>query len=262
MKKAVFTLVLSMLFIGGNLMNAQTAIIFGPEAGVNFAKVTPSGDYDIFDDYSRAIKFQGGLNVGVQFGQWGIMTGIKFNQKGGKASLERRDPNDPFTVTDGQGNVITDVGEITYTESSNWLSVPLMGRVQFGQGPLKFGIAIGPQFNFGLGKLNQKIEYDLAVSNIQNADDSYAYGDSNEEVYKPTHMSLLITPSVWYDLSPNSSIKFSLMFESGGDMVNENYLIEDGAGGSRKIDATVKSNNFGVLIGYEHRFDINVGVKY
>lgn len=261
MKKFVFTIGICFLFLFSAQTHSQTAIIFGPEAGVNFAKTSVSDDFDIADDYSRILKFQGGLNAGVQFGQWGIMTGIKFNQKGGKATLERRDPNNPFTVTDDQGNVINDVGEIIIKESTNWLSVPLMGRVQFGQGPLKFGLAIGPQFNFGIGKLKQEVEYNLTVTNLSSEEETSGYGDSATDVYKPMHLSLVINPSVWYDLSPNSSLKFGFMFESGADMVNENYLVSDGAG-VRKVDATSKANNFGVLIGYEYRFDINVGVKY
>lgn len=261
MKKFVFTIGVCMLFLFSSQSQAQTAIIFGPEAGVNFAKTKVTGDFDIADDYSSVLRFQGGLNAGVQFGQWGIMTGVKFNQKGGKATLERRDPNNPFVVTDGQGNQVNDVGEIIITESTNWLSIPLMGRVQFGQGPLKFGLAIGPQFNLGLGKLKQEIEYNLTVTNLASEEETSDYGDGAENVYKKMHLSLVINPSIWYDLSPNSSIKFGLMFESGSDMVNENFLVGD-ANGIRKVNATSKANNLGITIGYEHRFDINVGVKY
>jgi len=264
MKKFVFTIGVCLLFLFSTQTEAQTAIIFGPDAGVHLAKVDFSGDADLFGDYSRQLMFQGGLNFGVQFGQWGIMSGIRFNQKGGKATLERRDPNNPFVVgVDGDGNLITDVGILRYSESSNWISIPLMGRVQLGQGPLKFGIGLGPQFNLGIGKLNQKLEYDLNSTNLQDVEENTTYGDSADNVYKKSHISLVVNPSVWYELSPNSAIKFGLMFESGGNMINDNYLTPDpNTGNMRLINATSKSNNLGFLIGYEHRFDINVGVKY
>lgn len=262
MKKFLFTTGICALFLLSASTQAQTAIIFGPEAGVNFSKMSFTNDFDYLDDYSRLLKIQGGLNAGVQFGMWGVTTGVKFNQKGGKGTLERRDPNDPFMFLDGDGNIVTDVGEITLKESTNWLSIPLMARAQFGQGPLKFGIAIGPQFNFGIGKLKNEIEYNLTATNPPNEEETSKYGKSALEVYKAMHLSLVINPSIWYDLNPNSSIKFGVMFETGSDMVNENYLVGDGAGNARKVNATAKASAIGIMIGYEHRFDINVGVKY
>lgn len=262
MKKYLLTTGVCALFLLSASMQAQTAIIFGPEAGVNFSKIKVTDDFDYMDDYSRILRLQGGLNVGVQFGMWGVTTGVKFNQKGGKATLERRDPKNPFTFVDGDGNIIADVGEITVKESTNWLSIPLMARAQFGNGPFKFGIALGPQFNFGIGKLKNEVEYNLTVTNPPNEEETSNYGKSALETYKPMHLSLVINPAIWYDISPNGSIKFGMMFETGSDMVNENYLVSDGAGNVRKVNATAKASAIGIMIGYEHRFDINVGVKY
>src|SRR5699024_9877901 len=168
--------------------------------------------FDYMDDYSRMLKIQGGLSAGVQFGQWGVVTGIKFNQKGGKSTLERRDPDDPFYFVDGDGNIVSDVGKITVKESTNWLSVPLLARACFGLCDIKFGLAIGPQFNFGIGKYKEEIDYDLTVNKIPNEEETSNYGDSAKDIYKPMHLSLVINPTVWYDLSPNSSLKFGIMF--------------------------------------------------
>lgn len=261
MKKLLFIIAVCAFILMGNSSRAQTSIIFGPDAGVNFAKTTVTGDFDFADDYSRTLKINGGLTAGVQFGMWGVVTGVKFNQKGGKATLERRDPNNPFYFVDPDGNLISDVGKITVKESTNWLSIPLLARARFGQGAIKFGIAIGPQFNLGIGKYKEEIEYDLTVTNHANEENTSNYGDSATDIYKPVHLSLVVNPTIWYDLSPNSSLKFGFMFESGADMVNKNYLVSDGVQ-VQKIQATAKANNFGIMLGYEHRFDINVGVRY
>lgn len=261
MKKLLFTIGICALFLISGTSWAQTSIIFGPDAGINFAKTSMTGDFDFADDYSSLLKIQGGLTAGVQFGMWGVVTGVKFNQKGGKATLERRDPNNPFLFIDADGNVISDVGKITVKESTNWISVPLLARARFGQGPIKFGIAIGPQFNFGIGKFKEEIDYSLTATSHPSEENTSDYGDGATNVYKPIHLSLVINPMVWYDLSPNSSLKFGLMFESGADMVNKNFLVSDDTN-ARTINATAKANSFGLTIGYEHRFDINVGVRY
>lgn len=263
MKKILFTIGVCMLFLAGiHSSQAQTSIIFGPEAGINFSKMTFTNDFDFADDYSRVMKIQGGLSGGVQFGMWGVVTGVKFNQKGGKATLERRDPNNPFLFIDADGNIISDVGKITVKESTNWISVPLLARARFGQGDIKFGIAIGPQFNFGIGKYKEEIEYDLTVNSPPKEEQTSTFGDSATDIYKGMHLSLVINPTLWYDLNPNSSLKFGIMFEAGADMVNKNFLVSNANGDFQKINATAKSSNFGIMIGYEHRFDINVGVRY
>lgn len=254
------------LFSAG--LHAQTSIILTPEIGIHSSKTTATGDLDISESfqgmdvsYSGIFSYQGGVGVGIQFFEnWGLLTGVKFNQKGGKVSVETRNPNNPFTVTLPDGTQTTDVGEVTSTTKHNWLSVPILARAQFG-GTFKVGLAIGPQFNMGIGKYKETTEYSLENTNLNTDEQSIDFGDSTSDLLKKNHISLVILPYVSYDLNPKSSIRFSVMFERGSDMVNENYVVGL-ENGQRNVNGTLKNSQFGVMLSYEHRFDLQAGMKY
>jgi hypothetical protein len=212
-------------------------------------------------DYKSIFSYQGGIGVGIQFaGRWGLMTGLKFNQKGGRVTIETRDPNNPLGIIQ-DGNIVTDVGEITVTTKHNWLSIPILARAEFGEN-LKFGLAIGPQINLGIGEYRETVEYSLENLNVNDDENTYGFGESTTDLIKKSHVSLLILPYVAYDLNKNSSLRFSLMFERGSDMINENYQVPTTDGGVRRVDGTLKNNQMGIMLSYEYRFDLNIGTKY
>lgn len=265
-KNLISTLALAALFIGG--IQAQTSIILSPEIGIQSSRSTPTGDIDVSQsfqgmdvNYTGIFSYQGGIAVGIQFfGNWGLITGVKYNRKGGKLTVETRNPNNPFQVNLDPENPTFDVGEITQTTTHNWLSIPILARGQFG-GSFKVGLAIGPQINMGIGKYKETIEYNLENTNLNNEEESFDFGKKTTDVYKKSHMSLLVLPYVSYAMSDNSSIKFSMMIEAGGNMINDNLVVGT-TNGSRNVNGTERNTQMGIMLSYEHRFNLKTGVKY
>ncbi len=274
MKKKEIISIFALLTVLTGSLNAQTSIILSPEIGIQSSKLKATGDLDLNSDfqsqdvnYSSIFTYHGGLTFGIQFsGNWALLTGAKFNQKGGKATVETRDPNNPFFYMNPDGSLGADVGIITLTSEQNWLSIPILARGQFGK-TLKIGLAIGPQFNMGLGKYKETIEYDLENTNFPTEEESESFGTSTGTLYKKSHMSLVVLPYVSYQINKQGSIKLSVLIESGSDMVNENYVVPAGvdANGNptfRNVSGTIKNSQFGVNLAYVHTFDIKAGVKY
>lgn len=272
MKKKEFTLVFVLMAIFSGGLQAQTSIILNPEIGIQFSKLDPSGDLDLADQwpqdvsYSSIFTYQAGINTGIQFsGNWALITGLKFNRKGGEATIETRDPSNPFPVIQSDGTVVGDLGKITITNVQNWLSIPILARAQFGRS-FKVGLAIGPQINIGIGEYSETTEYELENTNLSSDEETAEFGTSSNNLFKKTHVSLFISPYVSYQLNNNSSVKFSLMIERSADMMNENYVVGDtdlnGQPIARNVNGSLKNNQFGFMLGYEHTFDLNVGVKY
>lgn len=269
MKKKKITLVLALISLFSIGVHAQTSIILSPEIGIQSSSSKHTGDADVSEDYqgagvnySSVFAYQGGVIFGVQFaGNWALLTGAKYNQKGSKVTIESRDPSNPFLVQLPDGSTKTDVGEFSVTTRHNWLSIPVLARGQFG-GDFKFGLAIGPQFNMGIGEVKETAEYSFENTNLSTDEFTSDFGTSTTSPLKKSHVSLLILPYVSYQLSKSSSIKLSMMIERGSDMVNDHYVVSDLNGSQRNVDGTVSNRQFGVMLGYEHRFDLKAGVKY
>lgn len=265
-KNILTTIALAALFIGS--AQAQTSIIITPEIGIHSSKSKPTGDLDLSDDfqgmtvdYSGVFSYQGGLGIGIQFfGNWGILTGVKYNRKGGKVTVETRDPNNPFGIPQEDGTFNTDVGEFTVTTTHNWLSIPILARGQFG-GAFKVGLAIGPQINMGIGKYKETYEYNLENTSLSTDEFEGEFGKNTGNVLKKSHISLLVLPYAAYSISDNSSIKLSMMIEAGGNMVNDNFVVATN-NGVRNVNGTMKNTQVGLMLSYEHRFDLSTGVKY
>lgn len=268
MKKIKLLLTAALLTVLSAGLHAQVSIVLSPEIGIHSSKSTPTGDLDLSEDfqgmdvnYSGVFSYRGGVGVGVQFSDnWGILTGVAFNRKGGRVTITTRDPNNPFFVTPEGGTQTTDVGEVVGTTTHNWLSIPILARAQFGNA-IKVGLAVGPQFNIGLGDYRETIEFNLENTNLNTQEENLSFGESTREVFKKNHISLMIMPYVSYDINPKSSLRVSMMIERGSDMVNENYVVQS-PNGQRNVSGTMPNNQIGVLLSYEYRFDLKVGVKY
>lgn len=265
----IFTaLALTILFIGS--VQAQTSIILTPEVGIHSSKTKPSGDMDISSNwqgmdvnYSGIFSYQGGLGVGIQFfGNWGLITGIKYNRKGGKVTVETRDLNNPFRVFQNETDTVGvfDVGEFTITTKHNWLSIPILIRGQFG-GAFKVGIALGPQINMAIGKYKETIDFNMEKTNVSSQEFEEEFGKNTNHVFKKSHLSMLVLPYVSYEMNDNSSIKLSAMIEAGANMLNDNLAIGV-SNGVRKVRGTMRNTQIGIMLSYEHRFNFKTGVKY
>ena len=266
-KLLILTLAVVAMFMDG--LQAQTKFVLMPELGIQSSKLKATGDLDLTGiftgqnvDYSGIFSYNGGVNFGIQFAEhWSIMTGVKFNRKGGKVTVEARDPNAPFILAQPDGTLFTDLGEISVTTTHNWLSIPILAGAEFGDN-IKVGLGIGPQFNIGLGEYKDVVEYNLDNSNLPTEEETSEFGDGANDYYKGSHMSLLVLPYVSYQINKQSAVRLTIMIESGSDMINENYVVGDGAGGTRNVSGTEKNSQFGINIGYVHTFDIKAGVKY
>lgn len=262
-KTIILTLAVVTMFVDG--LYAQTKLVLSPEIGMQFSRMKATGDIDEASDwpaqevdYSSIFSYNGGLTFGIQFAEhWSITTGLKFNRKGGDVTVEARDPQNPFPLTGGGG----DLGEFTRTITSNWLSIPILAGAEFGNN-IKVGLGIGPQINLGLGEYKVVTEYNLDNTNIPTDEVSEEYGDGANNLMKKSHTSLLLVPYVSYQLTKQSSIRFTVMIESGSDMVNENLIVGDGFGGTRKVSGTLKNNQFGFSLSYVHTFDMSMGTKF
>jgi len=270
MKTTYFYSIVALFVLMGNLVSAQTSVFIAPEIGIHSSRNEVTGDLDISDefqgmsvDYSGIFSYQGGIGLGIQIAdRWGFMTGLKYNRKGGKLTVETRDPNNQFLVTQEDGTQSLDVGEVEQISTFNFLSVPLLLRAQFGN-KLKVGLAIGPQFNLGMGKYTVSTEYNLESTNLPDEEEELSYGESTSNTFKKNHVSLLVLPYVSYELNPKSSIRLSAMFERGGDMVNDSFVVPTADGtGSRNVNGTSRNHQFGMMISYEYRFELNIGTKY
>lgn len=264
-KNLISTLALAALFMGS--VHAQTSIILSPEIGIHSSSSKITGDFDVSQFYQGAdvtygsvMGYQGGIGVGFQLKNWAILTGIKYNRKGHRVTAESRNPNLPLPVVIPPDSVAFDVGEIRNRSFHTWLSIPILFRGQFG-GAFKAGIAIGPQFNMAIGKYKETIEYNLENLNVNTEEFNYEYGKTTGEPIKKSHMSLLVLPYVSYDISPKSSVRFSMMIEAGSNMVNDNFVVGT-SNGVRNVRATERNTQVGIMLSYEYRFELKAGVKY
>lgn len=271
-KNYILTFALAAFFMGG--ATAQTSFIIAPEIGIHNSKSKPTGDLDLSSDfqdmdvnYSGIFSYQGGIALGIEFGgSWALMTGLKFNRKGGEVTVSTRDPQNPFLVNLPNGTQSTDVGEVVQSISHNWLSIPLLARAQFGNS-IKVGLAIGPQFNMAMGKYKQTVEYSLENTNLSTEEEEFDFGESTGNMLKKNHMSLLITPFVSYEFAKNNSIRLAAMWEAGSNMVNDNFVVMKGIDQNTgqpvlgNVNGTMKNAQFGVMLSYEFRIGIEGG-KY
>ena len=252
------TLTAAALFMSCALFS-QSALVFGIGGGAALTKIKGTGDFEPGDhDVSRLLRYQGGVEAGVQFGGFSILTGVRFQQRGTKETVTRDDPNNNFWVfPDGS----TDVGELEYKVKFNQISVPVLLGYQLGAGDLKFNVALGPQFNIGIGQITETFDYDLLQKGTIMNETMNDFGTRGDEPFKPMHMSFVFRPGISYDISPDGSLTLNFILESGGDMLNRSFLVPDN-GSVRKVQGSAKTRATAVEIGYRHRINFRMGVKY
>lgn len=261
MKQIIRFIITGTLFLFISSAFSQTSLIVGAGGGANLSKQKLAGDMpfpgrDFDGTISRTLQYQGGIDLGIQFGNLAILTGARYNQRGNKLTENRDDPNSKYWVLpDGS----TDVGELTVKTKYNFISIPLMARYKLGQGAFKFSIALGPQFNLGAGKVTETDEFQLLNKGEIINEYTYEYGNAGDNLLKKSNVSFVFMPGIAIDVSPKGSFKVNMILESSGDMLNKSYLVN---GGERKVQGSIKSRTFALEIGYEHRLDFNVGVKY
>lgn len=260
MKQIITTLMTAAAMMLCTLGQAQSSLVLGIGGGANLTKMKGTGDYDPGDsDISRLLRYQGGVEAGVMFGRFSILTGLRFQQRGWKRTVVRDDPNNNYWILpDGR----IDVGELEERTKFNVLSVPLLLGYELGSGALRFSLALGPQFNIGMGQITTTQEFDLLTAGSINNEYTRDFGTRADENFKPMHMSFVFRPGVSYEISPQSSITVNLIMDSGGDILNRSLLVTTSDGSVRKVNGSVKTRTTALEIGYRHKINFRLGAKY
>ena len=258
MKNLILTAAFTIAFIF-NLSAQNSAIILGVNGGANFSKLGLTGDFNRQDETtSRKLGFQGGVDVGVKFGNFAFITGLRYVQSGGNTELKKSDPNDPFILNDGT----LDVGVENTTTRFTTISVPLLLRYQT-QGDFALALSLGPVINKGIGDIKGEVSYELTNSgNIGPIESTYTFGDLGDDLFRSTSIGFMFSPGILYKVGDNGVFRANLTISSGGNVANDNLVVGDGLGGLRNVSGSIKSSAVVFEIGYEHRIDFNIGSKY
>src|SRR5690625_6106381 len=73
---------------------SRSGLLLGARGAASLAKLKGTGDFLNSDaSISRVVRYQGGVDLGFQFGSLSVMTGIRYLQRGVKTSENRDDPN-------------------------------------------------------------------------------------------------------------------------------------------------------------------------
>ena len=252
---------------------SQTSIIVGIGGGANLSTMKYSGDFPFPDitgaeggeiSYSRLLRYQGGIDLGIQFGKFGLITGAHFNQRGDKIINNAPDPNGLLWVVwdDRNERWIMDNGELEMTRKFNLISIPILLRYQLGSGAIKFNIMLGPQVNMGMGSISEVRNFTFRENGNLTQENQSKFGKGPGNAVVSSHVSFVFSPGVSFDISDRGQFKLSLMLDSGANLVNKNYIVGTPTGGERLVDGTIRTRALALEVGYEHRIDFRAGVKY
>lgn len=262
MKKLIITTVTLFAMTMSGLFAQNSSFIIGVSGGANLSKTKSTGDFaDPGESYSRALKFGGGIDIGVGFGKWSILSGLRYNQRGGKTEVNFDDPNGYMWTFPNDNNLYLGVRDrkISY----NVLSVPILLRYSFGGENLQVTLSAGPSINILKGTGTAVDEYNLLGGGSKGPiETELKKGKLGDEVFKPSNISFIFSPGIIYKLNDNGNFKFNINFESSSNIANDGYLTFNDFGEIGKASGSIKSGTISFEVGYEHRINFNVGSKY
>lgn len=262
-KLIFFTAVVSLLSIVS--LSSQTRFLVGVSGGASLSQFKGTGDFATSgENYNRALRFGGGVDAGIGFGNFSVLTGFRYNQRGGVSTNERLDlNNNGWIIVDG--NTAREYyGERKTEWNMTVFTLPVLLRYSFGSGPLQFLVGAGPVINFVGGQVVETRTYDL-VGNVKEGpfEDRYDTGNQPDDLFRKTNVGVHFRTGAIYELSDNGFLKMNLCFESVGNLANKNAQYYDAFTNSfNNFNGSIKSNNLMLEFGYEHRFDLNIGSKY
>ncbi len=262
MKKLIITTVTLFAMTVSGLFAQNSSFIIGVSGGANLSKTKSTGDFaDPGETYTRALKFGGGVDLGIGFGKWAILSGIRYNQRGGKTEVNLDDPNGYMWTFPNDNNLY--LGVRSRKISYNVLSVPILLRYAFGGENMQVTLAAGPSINILKGNGTIVDEFNLlGGGNKGPIETELKKGKLGDEVLKTGNVSFIFSPGIIYKLNDNGNFKFNINFESSGNIGNNAYLTYNSFGEIAKATGSIKTNTISFEIGYEHRINFNVGSKY
>jgi len=258
MKNLILTTAIAILtFLNLNAQNSS--FLIGVNGGSNFSSMSFTGDFAVQNEStSSKIGFQGGVDLGIKYGSFSFITGFKYVQSGGNTELVKSDPNNPFVLSNGT----IDVGVQNSTTTFANLRIPLLFRYQT-KGDLAFSLSLGPVINMGTGDIKTEISYTLTNSgNIGPNETINTYGNLGNDLFSSSGVGFVFSPGLLYKIGENGFFRANITYHSGGNVVNDKLVVNDGFGGLRNVSGSINSSALVFEIGYEHRIDFNLGSKY
>lgn len=230
-------------------------LFIGPAAGVNLSKFKFKDQFEE-NETSALLGFSGGVNFGLQFNKFAILSGFHFMQKGSKYET----PND-FYELDINQDTYFDYGFFSYKEKLNFLTIPLLARYQIGE-DMGFLIGAGIAFNVGLNAdisgtfqlLDPTLLSLVDEVNIANIYSSaildYGFGGGLGDEYKKLQTSLILNPGFFAKIGEKGKLCINLHWDIGvGDSYNERF--KDIA----SIFGKQTNRSIGLQISYEHHLE-------
>ena len=225
------------------LLQAQSSLYIGARAGLSASKFKFTEDLkELYPTASRTLGVAGGVDMGLNLGNWTISSGIHYVQKGSKFETD---------------NFFEGGTEAVYTghEKVHFITVPvLLGYQEHLSDRVGWSLAMGPAFNFGLtGKLDEEVSY-FGTDEVDIQNHKVTFGDGVNDDYKGSQVSFQLTPGLFYKVNKNSTLTFNVAWDFGiGDMYNKRYKQANDFFDDYKGNQSSRTTMF--TIGYQYHFN-------
>ncbi len=261
MKKLVYLSVVIFCVLAQTISGQNSSFVLGVSGGASLSKFKESGDY-LFDgeSFKREMRYGGGLDLGVKYNNWTLLTGVNYVQRGGKSEISLQGEGEGWVFWDDPTSVYKgdQIEELTFS----FISIPLKIRYERFFGKIGVGVEFGPTFNSISGDIKLDRTYELRDAQDRHSAETYTAGSKGEDYLKSFKVGFTFKPVLFYKVSDQGMFRFGITFDSYGNMINDSYLPSDGNGGYVKLNGELKASAVSVEIGYEYRFDFNLGSKY
>jgi len=232
MKNLFLTTICFFLFFCG-ITAQNSSFIIGINGGSNLSKFKNTGDFAFNSDVEekRKLGFQGGLDIGLKFNNFSILTGVHYKQNNGKAEWLNTDVTNPFVLDNGT----TDTGRFLVETELNQISIPILLRYS-SKGNLAFTISIGPVVNLRVGKSTnlQTLELDN-LANPSPITETNTFGDTPNDSFSKSNVGFVFSPGVIYKVSDNGFFRLNFNYLANGDIVNDSFGLQDNLGSAVKF---------------------------
>ena len=249
---------------------SKFGVLLGVSGNANFSKIKHEGDFKIKEDevFNSKFGYGGGLDLGVKYGAFSLLSGFKYNTRGGQVEDRYLDEGEAFVFYDDEIILAVSPGIRFLDYKYNVFTIPLQLRAIFGNDDFKFGIKTGLNFNLIQGNFNLIESWDLTLPNVQKnfggeVQYEFTKGIGNLDLVKKSYTSFVFSPTVMYNISDSGWLIFSLGLESSKPINNKYFYdfnslyYENG-----QVSGTIKNKIVYFELGYEHNFNFEIGTKY
>lgn len=224
------------------MMAQSNSVFIGASAGANFSKFKHTMDLaELYPSTSAVTGLNGGVDFGMQLGNFTLQSGIQYIQKGSIYET------DNFQSENG-------TAFFSAKEKLHFITVPLLlGYRKQADSGVGLSFAMGPAFNIGLGgKIDETTEV-FGTDDVKVENYTVRNGNSVNDDYKSTQVSFQIKPGIFFKLNDKAKLALNVTWDIGlSDMYNPRYkdanTFFDDYQGNQFSRSTILS------IGYEYHF--------